>query len=422
VQEDGDVATGVTNWAGNYSFASRRIHQPATLDELRAIVSRAPKIHALGTRHSFNDSADGPELISLEGMPERIEIDRAARTVTVNAAMPYGTLAQALEREGLALHNMASLPHISIGGATATATHGSGDRNGNLSTAVSGLELVTSDGDIVRVSRGDGDFNGMVVHVGALGVVTSLTLDLQPSYLMRQEVYEHLPWEAVFDRFDEVMGSADSVSIFTTYGKDAGQLWRKSRVDPDNDPGLRDGVFGAIGAKEALHPAGLSAENCTEQLGVPGPWADRLSHFRMDAVPASGNELQAEYMVARRHAVPALRVIKGLAPTFQPHLWVSEIRTVAADELWLSSSYGVDTVCLHFSFKYEPEFVDQFLPVLEAALAPFDPRPHWGKLFTVPADAIEPRYERLPDFRHLADRLDPRGAFRSPFLERTIFS
>lgn len=423
MQEDGDVAAVVTNWAGNYSFASRLIHRPTSLDELRSIVSRLPKVHALGTRHSFNDSADSLELISLEAMPERIEIDREARAVTVNAAMPYGILAQALEREGLALHNMASLPHISIGGATATATHGSGDRNGNLSTAVSGLDLVTSDGELLRVSRGDDDFNGMVVHVGALGVVTSLTLDVQPSYLMRQEIFEHLPWDAVFHQFDDVMASADSVSIFTDYGDDAGQLWRKSRVDPGNVPPCHDAAFGATAATVMLHPVpGLSAENCTEQLGVPGPWADRLSHFRMDAVPSSGNELQAEYMVARRHAVPALRAIRELAPAFRQHLWISEIRTVAADDLWLSSAYGTDTVCLHFSFKYEPEFVDRFLPHLETALAPFEPRPHWGKLFFTPAQVIEQRYERLPDFRRLADRLDPRGAFRSPYLERTIFS
>ncbi len=415
------MATALTNWAGNVSFATRMIHQPSSLDELRSIVARLPNAHVLGTRHSFNAIADAADLISLDAMPREIDIDREAHTVTVNAGMAYGTLAQALEREGFALHNMASLPHISVGGATATATHGSGDRNGNLATAVAGLELVTSDGDVVQVSRGDDDFNGMVVHIGALGVVTRLTLDVQPSYLMRQEVYEHLPWEAVFDHFDEVMASADSVSIFTDYGDDAGQLWRKSRVDPENVTPCLESIFGAAAALETRHPAGLSAENCTEQLGAPGPWADRLSHFRMDAVPASGNELQAEYMVARRHALPALRAIRELAPAFRPYLWVSEVRTVAADELWLSSAYRADTACLHFSFKPEPAFVDRFLPVLEDALAPFEPRPHWGKLFTTPARDLEPRYERIADFRRLANRLDPRGAFRNAFLERHLF-
>jgi xylitol oxidase len=420
-QED-RVAIAVTNWAGNHAFTAATLHEPATLDEVRSVVAGAPKIHALGSRHSFNDIADGSVLISLEKLDQTIEIDRDRLTVSVSPAIRYGDLAQILEREGLALHNMASLPHISVGGAVATATHGSGDANGNLSTAVSGMELVTSDGEVVRVARGDADFAGMVVHLGALGVVTRLTLDVQPSYLMRQEVFEHLPWDALLDRFDEVMGSADSVSIFTEYGDDAGSLWRKSRVDPESPTPCADTFMGARAATQILHPApGLSAENCTEQLGVPGPWVDRLCHFRLDAVPASGNELQAEYMVARRHAVAALRALRELAPEFRPHLWVSEVRTVAADDLWLSSAYGTDTVCLHFSFRWEPATVARLLPMIEEALSPFEPRPHWGKLFVATARDLEPRYERLSDFRRLADRLDPRGVFRSAFLERNLF-
>jgi xylitol oxidase len=412
----------LTNWAGNHSFAAAKLHEPATLDEVRSIVARASNIHALGSRHSFNDVADGPELISLDKMDPWIEIDRDRRTVSVSPAIRYGDLARILEREGLALHNMASLPHISVGGAVATATHGSGDANGNLSTAVAGMELVTSDGDVVHVSRGDVQFSGMVVHLGALGVVTRLTLDVQPSYLMRQEIYEHLPWDALLDRFDEVMSSADSVSVFTEYGDDAGSLWRKSRVDLEH-PGPRlERFLGARAATQMLHPVpGLSAENCTEQLGVPGPWADRLSHFRMDAVPASGNELQAEYMVARRHAVAALKVLRDFVQPYRRHLWISEIRTAAADDLWLSGAYGADTVCLHFSWKMEPDAVARILPLLEDALAPFQPRPHWGKLFVATARDLAPRYERLPDFRRLADRLDPRGAFRTAFLERHLF-
>ena len=417
------MATALTNWAGNLTFSAATLHEPASLDELRSIVARAPKLRVLGSRHSFNDIADGPELISLDRLDPWIEIDRDRRSVSVSPAIRYGDLAQALEREGLALHNMASLPHISVGGAVATATHGSGDANANLSTAVSGMELVTSDGDVVRVSRGDADFPGMVVHLGALGVVTRLTLDVQPSYLMRQEIYEHLPWDALLDRFDEVMSSADSVSIFTEYGEDAGSLWRKSRVDPDRPAPRLDAFLGARAATRMLHPVpGLSAENCTEQLGVAGPWADRLSHFRLDAVPASGSELQAEYMVARRHAGAALKVLREFVQPYRRHLWISEIRTVAADDLWLSSAYGTDTVCLHFSWKMEPDVVAGILPLLEAALAPFDPRPHWAKLFVATARDLEPRYERLPDFRRLADRLDARGAFRNAFLERHVFA
>jgi alditol oxidase len=414
--------TSAQNWAGTYTYQATRLHRPSSLDELRAIVARASKIHALGSRHSFTGIADAAELISLDRLDDGIAIDRDAPTVTVGAGVRYGTLAQALERAGLALHNMASLPHISVAGAVATATHGSGDANGNLATAVTGLELVTSDGDVLRVSRADDDFAGMVVGLGALGVITRLTLAVQPSYLVRQEVFEQLAWEELFDRFDEVMASADSVSLFTDYGDAVDQVWRKTRVDPARPQSRRDQFLGARAATQPLHPVRtLSAESCTAQLGVPGPWADRLPHFRMEATPASGDEIQSEYMLPRRHAVAALRAMRELAPMLRPHLWISEVRTVAADDLWLSTAYQTDTVCIHFSWKRDADAVDRLVPIVEAALAPFEPRPHWGKVFVASARELEGRYERLPEFRRLAARLDRRGAFRNAFLDRHVF-
>jgi xylitol oxidase len=317
---------------------------------------------------------------------------------------------------------MASLPHISIGGAVATATHGSGDRNGNLATAVAALELVTSEGDVLHVSRGDDDFAGMVVGVGALGVVTRLTLDIEPRYLVRQQIFEHLDWEVLYEQFDTVMSSAYSVSLFLNYGETVGQVWRKSRVDPERPLPLEDHFLGARAAARTAHPVpDLSTENLTDQLGVPGAWADRLPHFRLDAVPASGAEYQSECMVPRRHAVDALKAMRALAPVIQPHLIISEIRTSAADDLWLSSAYGTDTVCIHCSWKQNLDAVMGVLPAIETALAPFNARPHWGKLFVSTAHELEPRYERMADFRQLAGRLDPRGAFRNEFLDRHVF-
>jgi alditol oxidase len=260
-----------------------------------------------------------------------------------------------------------------------------------------------------------------VVAIGTLGVVTRVTLDIQPHYVMRQQVFEHLAWDLMFERFDDVMSGADSVSLFTDYGEAVNEVWLKSRVEHNWPKPLLDEYHGAPAATRNLHPVpGLSPENCTEQLGVPGSWKDRLPHFRMDAVPASGDELQTEYMVARRNAVDAIRAVRELAPIFRPHIWTSEIRTVGADDLWLSSAYGQETVCLHFSWKNDLDAVARILPPLEATLAPFEPRPHWGKLFVYTARDLEPRYERLSDFRRLADRLDPRGKFRNAFIERHV--
>jgi xylitol oxidase len=416
------MTPGLTNWAGNYAYRATTLHQPSSVDELRAIAAHAPKLHALGTRHCFNDIADSAELVALDALPPELTIDRAAGTVTINPSITYGTLAAKLEQAGLALHNMASLPHISVGGATATATHGSGDRSRNLAGAVAAIELVTSEGEIVRAARGDADFAGMVVHLGALGVVTRLTLDVQPSYLVRQQVFEHLPWEVLFDRFDAVMGAADSVSLFIDYRSDVNQIWLKSRVDPANPAPLRKELLGAKAATGPIHPVSeLSPVHCTAQMGEPGPWCDRLPHFRVDAVPASGDELQSEWMVARRDAVAALRAVRELAPVFRPHLWTSEVRSVAADDLWLSTAYGTDTVCLHFSWKQDETAAARLLPEIEAALAPFAPRPHWGKLFAATAAELAPRYERFADFRRLAERLDPRGAFRNAYLDRCLY-
>lgn len=410
-----------SNWAGNYSYRATQLHEPETFDDLRAIVASAPRIHALGSRHCFNEIADATELVSLDRIAPVIDIDESAKTVAVSGNVRYGDLAVALENAGLALPNMASLPHITVAGAIATATHGSGDRNGNLATPVRALELVTSDGDVCHVAQGDDAFEGMVVGLGGLGVVTQLTLEVVPTYQVCQSVYQNLTWDALFGHFDDIMASAYSVSLFTDYGETVNEVWLKSRMEPGRPVVPPDEFFGAHAATRHLHPVPrLGAENCTAQLGVPGPWLDRIPHFRRDKVPASGEEIQSEYMLPREHAVAALQAILDLAPHLRPHLWTTEVRTVASDHLWLSTAYGRPTVCLHFSWFREPGAVARLVPLVEQALAPFSPRPHWGKVFAATAAELATRYERMADFRELQRRLDPRGAFRSEFLMRHV--
>jgi xylitol oxidase len=334
----------------------------------------------------------------------------------------YGELAEALEAEGLALHNLASLPHISIAGAVATATHGSGDRSGNLATAVAALELVTSTGDVVRARRGDPDFDGMVVSLGALGAVTRVELDVEPEYAVRQRVFEGLPWDALHEHFDAVTAAGESVSVFTRWEPAAAeQVWGKSRVDPSRPEEVRPDLFGAPAATVERHPIlGLDPVNCTPQLGAPGRWSDRLPHFRMGFTPSAGEEIQSEYVLARRHASAAIDAVRALGERIAPVLQVSEIRTIPADRLWLSPQHGQDTVAIHFTWTREPAGVARAIDAVEAALEPYEPRPHWGKVFHLGAATIAGRYERLEDFRALAGRLDPRGAFRNAWLERHV--
>ena len=410
-----------TNWAGNYAFRANRLHRPSTLDELQEILARAPSVHVLGSRHSFTDIADSAELVSLEDLPAAVDVDRDTGTVTVSAALTYGELAEALATEGLALHNLASLPHISIGGAIATATHGSGAANRNLATAVAGLELVTSSGAVVRVARGDDDFDGLVVGLGALGAVTRVTLHVEPAYAVRQRVFESLAWDALAEHLDDIAAAGYSVSVFTRWDDAAvDQVWVKSRV-ADAPEEIREDLYGAVAATVDRHPIlGLDAANCTAQLGIPGAWSDRLPHFRMGFTPSAGEEVQSEYHLPRHHAIAAVETLRALAGTIRPVLQVTELRWIAADRLWMSPQYDRDTFAIHFTWERDQAAVERVLADVEAALEPFDARPHWGKLFLADAARIERLYARLPDFGRLAERLDPRGAFRNAWLQRHV--
>jgi xylitol oxidase len=422
-----------TNWAGNYRYRAERLLTPTSVAEVREIAGRATALRVLGSRHSFNDIADtAGDQLSLGGLAPDVSIDRAARTVSFSAGLRYGDLAAVLERGGWALHNLASLPHISVAGAIATGTHGSGDRNGSLATAVTALDLVTSTGDLLTLTRSDPDFAGAVVNVGSLGVVTRIELAIEPSFEVRQDVIEGVAWTAVEQNFTTITSAGYSVSLFTDWGADGvQQVWLKNRIDsPSRAEAAEaveavDAVAAAIGARhatEARHPlAGISAENCTEQLGVPGPWNDRLPHFRFEFTPSNGAEIQSEYLVPREHAIDAIAALRALGPRISPLLQVGEIRTVAADALWLSAAYERDTVGFHFTWLRDQAGVEAVLPLIEDALGPFAARPHWGKLFLSSAAELDRLYPRLAEFRGLAERLDPAGVFRNAFASRYLF-
>jgi alditol oxidase len=414
------------NWAGNYTYGAARLHRPETIEQVHDLVKRCSKLRVLGTRHSFNSIADSPEdLVSLEHFDRVVALDRERHTLTVEAGIRYGQLCERLHREGYALHNLASLPHISVAGACATATHGSGDRNGNLATAVAAMELVTAAGEVVQLSRErDGDqLQGAVVGLGGLGVVTKLTLDMVPAFEMRQDLYENLPLAQLEQHFDAIESSAYSVSLFTDWRSQRfTQVWLKRRVMDVADREVEPLWFGATRATAELHPiAGISAINCTAQLGLPGPWYERLPHFRMDFMPSSGEELQTEYFVPRQHAVAAFHAIDRLRDRVAPLLQISEVRTIAADTLWMSPCYQQASVAIHFTWKKDWDGVRQLLPLIEAELAPLNARPHWGKLFTMPPARVQALYEKLPDFQQLLRFYDPQGKFRNAFLDTYIF-
>jgi xylitol oxidase len=424
--EDKMADDKLKNWAGNLEYSTERLYSANSLDQARDFVKKQSQLKVLGTRHCFNNIADSKyNFLSLRSMDKVIALDPQAQTVTVEAGISYGQLAPYLESKGFALHNLASLPHISIAGACSTATHGSGVKNGNLATAVSALELVTATGDVVSLSRQkDGEtFRGAVVGLGALGAITKITLDVQPTFAMRQYVYENLPLNQMKEHFEAIESSAYSVSLFTDWQKHRlNEVWIKSRVEEGKALNAAPEFFGAKLATRNLHPiAELSAENCTEQMGVPGPWYERLPHFRMGFTPSAGKELQSEYFVPRQHAIEAILAVERLRDQVGPHLMISEIRAIAADELWMSPCYKQACVTIHFTWKQDWPAVSKLLPVIEKELAPFKARPHWGKLFTTSAAQLKSIYEKMPEFIQLSKHYDPSGKFRNEFLDRNIF-
>ena len=414
------------NWAGNLAYSTDRLHTPATAEEVRQVVKSCAKLRALGTRHSFSAIADSTEnQISLERL-DQVSIDEKAHTVTVGAGVTYGKLAPYLDRHGYALNNLASLPHISVAGAVATATHGSGIHNGNLSTAVRALEVVTANGDLMTLSReNDGDrFLGSVVALGALGIVTRVTLDLLPTFQMAQSVYQDMSFDHLKDHFDDIYSSGYSVSLFTDWQHhQATQVWIKRRLAPEDKNQWQPEFYGARLATEKLHPiAGHDPEPCTEQQGVPGPWYERMPHFRMNFTPSSGRELQTEYFVPRDRGYQAILAVEKLREQITPLLLVTELRTIAADHLWMSMAYERPSLAIHSTWKPEWPEVRKLLPQIEKQLEPFAPRPHWAKLSTLPGTAIQAQYSRLAEFKSLLEHHDPEAKFRNEYLERDLYS
>lgn len=413
------------NWAGNITYSTGNVFYPSTVEEVQSIVKKLGKLRTLGSRHSFNTIADSVDnLVSLEKMKKIIALDKNTNTVTVEGGIRYGELAPYLHENGYALHNLASLPHISIAGAVATATHGSGILQGNLSSAVSGIEFVNANGDVIHFTKQkDGDiFNGAVVALGALGVVTKVTLNIQPTFNMKQVVYRNLPMSELKNNFTAIENAGYSVSLFTDWNnKNINEVWIKSIANDGDKPAAAE-LFGAKIATQNLHPIETeSAINCTEQMGVSGPWFERMPHFKMGFKPSAGKELQSEFFVPIEHAYDAIMAMESLHEKITPHLFISEIRTIHADELWMSPCYKQTCVALHTTWKQDKEVMD-LVPMIEEKLAPFHPKPHWAKIFTMQPDILQSRYTKLDDFKDLVKAHDPNGKFRNDFLGKNLYS
>jgi alditol oxidase len=403
------------NWAGNVIFGAARLHRPDTVDDLRRMVARSGGIRALGSGHSFSGIVDtAGDLVLMDGLPHELRIDPTNSTVTVSAGTSYRELSGELDNAGFALANMASIPDLSIAGACATGTHGSGDDHRVLAASVVAMQLVVSDGSLVEL-RLDADRNtflGTVVALGALGIVVRLTLDVEPTYEMSQRVHLGVPLDEIRDQLDAVFGAGYSVSAFTDWRSGEANVWVKRRVDQP----VSNWNAGRQ-APRGVHPIpGMAPDLCTEQLGVVGPWHERLTHFRPEPALRAGNELQSEVFVPRRSAPEAIAALSEMGGLLAPTLLVSEMRTVRADDLWLSPAYGRDSVAFHFTWTAEGSAVVPIVAAIEERLLPLDPRPHWGKVSTMTPRTVIASYERAPDFAQLMVEHDPTSKFRNDFV------
>ena len=413
--------TGTFNWSENHAFRATEILRPKSVDAVRRAVAASQRLHAAGGRHSFNDAADSPcAMIDLGDIPAEFVINTDRATVTAGAACSYGALAMRLEAAGWALANMASLPHITLAGAVSTGTHGSGDAVGTLSSAVAGLDLVTATGDLVQLRRGDADFDGMVVALGALGVVVRVMLDIVPSYRLRQDAFQGLAWPETAAEFDRVMGAGKSVSLFTTWsGATVDRWWIKTRIDA-GAPDMPPAPAGAAPAQLPFLGAPADRLRRLTAFGVAGPWSDRLPHGRIEFEQT--RHLQSEILVPRARVIEAIRVLRAIGTRIDQHLLVTEIRSMGADALWLSPAQGRDTVGIHFSWHArDPAVVGALCQEIEDLLRPLGGRPHWGKILHTAAAELAPLYPRMDDFRRLATRYDPGGKFRNGYLDRHVF-
>lgn len=428
----------VRNWAGNLTFSARRVVEPGSVEELQALVRRAADegraLHAVGAAHSFSAVADGPgDQVSLRNLPSDVEIDRERGVASATGSTTLAELCPALDAAGQALPALPSLLGVTLAGAVATATHGSGDGLQTLAGSVVAMEWVDATGELRRAEVAGPDAppwaEGLPVSLGSFGIVTRLWLRTVPAYALAQVVYERVALDELLASLPEVLAGAYSVSAFTRWREEEGsRIWCKRRVATGGQVGPEPGRppwWARTPADGPRHPVpGMPPDRCTPQRGLPGPWHERLPHFLSTATPSMGNELQSEYFVGRDHATAAGEALRTLATdrssAFVRALAVSELRSVAGDRRWLSPAFERDSIAFHFTWLDEPDTVAPAIEAVEELLAPFDPRPHWGKLFGVRPASLRARLPRLGEAAELRRCLDPAGLFSNDFTRDVL--
>ena len=405
------------NWSGNIEYRPADIARPESISVLQKVVAGASKVRAYGSGHSFNTLADTDgTLIAFSEFDKNIEIDSSKMLVRVPAGVRYGEVAPKLHANGFALKNMGSLPHITVVGATSTGTHGSGVGNKNLSGSIAEIELILATGDAITLDQPE--LPAARVALGSIGIIHHLTLDIVPTYDVAQTVYFDLPFVQLISNLDAILSAGYSVSVLSMWGDEfVDQVWVKSKIG--TNPVLSQNEwFGAKLATRKSNPIReADSAAATEQFGLPGPWFERLPHFKLDFTPSFGDELQTEYFIDRKDAPAALNAIYKIRKELSELIMVCEMRTVAQDENWLSEAYGRETFVFHFTWRPNIPAVEKLLLKIEASLEPFMARPHWGKVFTNTAFDFSSLYPKFNSFLTYRSTYDPSRKFVNKLLE-----
>ena len=405
------------NWSGNIEYRPADIARPESISVLQKVVAGASKVRAYGSGHSFNTLADTDgTLIAFSEFDKNIEIDSSKMLVRVPAGVRYGEVAPKLHANGFALRNMGSLPHITVVGATSTGTHGSGVGNKNLSGSIAEIELITATGDAITLDQSE--LPAARVALGSIGIIHHLTLDIVPTYDVAQTVYFDLPFVQLISNLDAILSAGYSVSVLSMWGDEfVDQVWVKSKIGT-NPVLTQNEWFGAKLATRKSNPIReADSAAATEQFGLPGPWFERLPHFKLDFTPSFGEELQTEYFIDRKDAPAALNAIYKIREELSELIMVCEMRTVAQDENWLSEAYGRETFVFHFTWRPNIPAVEKLLLKIEASLEPFKARPHWGKVFTNNAFDFSSLYPKFNSFLTYRGTYDPSRKFVNKLLE-----
>ena len=426
------------NWAGTESATGVEILRPSSTDELAAAVKSAAeqgkKLKAVGAGHSFTGcSVPEQVMIRMDGLSSIIHADKDSGRVTVGAGTGLRKLNAGLAAFDLAMANLGDIDKQTISGAISTGTHGTGARLGGLATQVVALDLVTADGSILHCSAEENPdvFAAACVSVGALGVISSLTLQCVPAFLLHAQEMP-LPLGDVLDGFDEFADSNDHFEFYWFPHTDIALTKRNNRVGPGVGPSPVGRVRGWIDDELLSNKVFELTNRLAVRRASLVPRINRIASRALSAreyVDASYKVFcsernvvfrESEYAVPRENVVDVIRRLRDWIDTSGSRIpFPIEVRVAASDDIWLSTAYGRDTayIAIH---QYHRLPHDPYFQAFERIVSDYNARPHWGKLHTLTAEDLSTRYPHFNDYLAVRSRLDPHHTFENPYT-RQVF-